>query len=293
MTRWQGETINRRGFIAAAGALALIAPQSSGGRRVAAPPLKYHLFLPAADTRRPLLVLVHGVSTEPETLVELLAVEAAKHGRPLMTPHFADDAFDEYQRLGPATSPLESARALVTALNEAFDRIGAPQAPVDLMGFSGGAQFVHRFGLFFPKLVRRLVIAAPGWYSWLDPDEPYPYGIGPSAASENLAPDVAAFLRIPKMVAVGEDDTKRDRQLRTGRVDAQGRNRLERARKWVAHINEQAERRGGVRTRLEVLPDTHHNVTRAVRRGGLGTKMFKFLDGEAPPAASDGTRGRS
>ena len=155
MAAWQGEKINRRGFIAAAGAIALVAPKSSGGRRVAAPPLKYHLFLPAADSRRPLLVLVHGVSTEPETLVELLAVEAARHGRPLMTPHFADDVFDDYQRLGPVVSPLESARALVTALAEAFKRMGVAQAPVDLMGFSGGAQFVHRFGLFFPKLVRR------------------------------------------------------------------------------------------------------------------------------------------
>ena len=290
MTGWDGDGINRRGFIAAAGALALIAPQSSGGRRVAAPPLKYHLFLPAADTRKPLLVLVHGVSTRPETMVELFAVDAARHGRPLMTPHFDDDDFDEYQRLGSPAEPLESARALVTALGEAFKRIGQPQAPVDLMGFSGGAQFVHRFGLFFPQLVRRLVIAAPGWYTWLDAKEAYPYGIGPSAASEQRTPDVAAFLKLPKLVAVGEEDTKRDTQLRTGRADAQGRTRLERARRWVAHVNEQAEQKGGVRTKLEVLPDTPHSVARAVRKGGLDEKMFRFLEGDAPPTLGPGAK---
>jgi pimeloyl-ACP methyl ester carboxylesterase len=283
MTGRQGGEFSRRGFIGAASALALIAPRSSGGKNVAGPPLKYHLFLPASDSAKPLLVLVHGVSTKPETLIELLAVDAAEHGRPLMTPDFDDDVFDEYQRLGSSKAPLESARALVAALGQAFTRIGRPQAPVDLMGFSGGAQFVHRFGLFFPKMVRRLVISSPGWYTWLDEKEPYPYGVAPSAQSENLTPDVAAFLRLPKLVTVGEDDTKRDVQLRTGRADAQGRTRLERARHWVDHVNEQAERRGGVRTRLEVLANTPHSVTRAVRKGGLGRKMFNFLEGEAPP----------
>jgi pimeloyl-ACP methyl ester carboxylesterase len=282
MTARQGGEFNRRGFIAAASALALVAPRSSGGKSVAGPALKYHLFLPASDTRKPLLVLVHGVSTKPEMLIELLAVDAAKHGRPLMTPNF-HDSFDEYQRLGSPEAPLESARALVAALGEAFKRVGQPQAPVDLMGFSGGAQFVHRFGLFFPKMVRRIVISSPGWYTWLDDKEPYPYGTGPSAASENLTPDVLAFLKLPKLVTVGEDDTERDSQLRTGKVDVQGRTRLQRAHRWVDHINEQAERRGGVRTQLEILPKTPHSVARAVRRGGLGRKMFSFLEGDAPP----------
>lgn len=275
--------IGRRGFIVAAGALALVAPHGSGGQRVAEQALDYHLFLPSGRRRGPLLVLVHGVSTRPATLIELMASEAAERRTALMTPDFHDEEFDNYQRLGSAREPLESARALVAALGEAAGRIGAAPGPVDLMGFSGGAQFVHRFALFFPHLVRRLVIAAPGWFTMIDDGQPYPYGTAPSPVSEGLKPETAAFLRLPKLVAVGADDTERDAQLRTGRVDRQGRNRLERARNWVAHANAEAAKRGlGRNARLEVLPRTAHSVAQAVRRGGLAEKMFDFL---ADPAS--------
>ncbi|MDQ4086514.1 MAG: hypothetical protein M3177_00640 [Pseudomonadota bacterium] len=250
--------------------------------------LAYHLFLSSGDAEKPLLVLVHGVSTHPATLIELTARRAAEHRTPLMAPDFHADELEGYQRLGDSELPLVAARALERALVEAARRLGRPAGPVDLMGFSGGGQFVHRFALFFPQLVRRLVIGAPGWYTYVDDDEPYPYGTGASRARGELEPDVAEFLKIPKLVAVGERDIERDDQLRTGRVDEQGRNRLERARRWVAHVNTLSSQAGlGERARFVALPRTGHSVSQAMRQGGLARRMFEFLD-DTPPAAAAG-----
>jgi pimeloyl-ACP methyl ester carboxylesterase len=277
--------MDRRAFIGTAAAIGLFAMLDAGVGRVAERSLAYHLFLSSGEPGRPLLVMVHGVSTHPATLIELAARPAAEHRTPLMAPDFHADELEGYQRLGDSELPLLAARALENALAEVAHRPGIPAGKVDLMGFSGGAQFVHRFALFFPQLVRRAVIAAPGWYTYLEGDEPYPYGTGASRARGGLEPNVAEFLKIPKLVAVGERDVERDRQLRTGRVDGQGRNRLERARRWVDHVNRLSSRAGlGERAALAVLPRTGHSVSQAMRQGGLAERMFEFLGDE--PAAT-------
>ena len=278
--------MDRRAFIGTAAAIGLFAMLDAGVGRVADRSLAYHLFLPSGDGQKPLLVMVHGVSTDPATLIELTARRAAEHRTPLMAPDFHGDELEGYQRLGDSELPLLAARALANALAEAARRLGNAPGPVNLMGFSGGGQFVHRFALFFPQLVRRLVIGAPGWYTYLDADEPYPYGTGASRARGDHEPNVPEFLKIPKLVAVGERDVERDDQLRTGRVDEQGRNRLERARRWVAHVNTLSSRAGlGERAALAVLPRTGHSVSQAMRQGGLAQRMFDFLE-DAPPTAA-------
>lgn len=280
--------MDRRAFIGTAAAIGLFAMLDAGVGRVAERSLAYHLFLSSGDAQRPLLVMVHGVSTHPATLIELAARRAAEHRTPLMAPDFHAEELEGYQRLGDSELPLLAARALENALVDAARLPGIPAGPVDLMGFSGGAQFVHRFALFYPQLVRRIVVAAPGWYTYLDGDEPYPYGTGASSARGGLEPNVAEFLKIPKLVAVGERDVERDRQLRTGRVDEQGRNRLERARRWVEHVNTLSSRAGlGERTSLAVLPRTGHSVSQAMRQGGLAHRMFEFLGEETTGTAPE------
>jgi len=220
-------------------------------------------------------------------MIELMARAAARHETSLMAPHFADERFDDYQRLGSASRPFQSADALAAVLADAGRRTLSSAGKIDIMGFSGGAQFAHRFAMFFPQLVRRVIIASPGWYTYLDRGEPFPYGIGPSEQSLNRMPDVDAFLRIPKLVAVGQLDTRRDAQLRRGKADAQGRTRLERAQRWVAHINEQSVQRGiSARATLETIPGARHSVTEAVRRGGLADTIFSFLEPTTLPVKS-------
>jgi pimeloyl-ACP methyl ester carboxylesterase len=273
----------RRSFLALAAAVATAPMTRSEGGKVAGGRLRFHLFVNSGEAKRPLLVLVHGVSTEPAALISMVAAAASERDVPLMAPDFHAKGFDDYQRLGTASEPLVAGRALADALAEAQRRFGMPPGQVDLMGFSGGGQFVHRFALFFPQLVRRAVIAAPGWFTYLDESRPYPYGIGPSPAVHAMSPRVTEFLRLPKLVAVGALDTVRDRQLRRGEADRQGPNRLERARRWVDHVNAEAAARGlGPSAKLEILPHTGHSVAQALRRGRLADKMLDFLGASTP-----------
>lgn len=122
---------------------------------------------------------------------------------------------------------------------EAQDRIAS--GPFDLSGFSGvGAQFSHRFAWLYPTVVRRLALASAGW--WTFPDmAPFPYGIGkpaegPAATPFWLESNLRAFLDREIVVRVGAEDRIADKNTRSGpRIDAQqGRNRVDRARAWVA-----------------------------------------------------------
>ena len=51
-------------------------------------------------------------------------------------------------------------------------------ARYDMIGHSAGGQFIHRFLLFHDSpYVDRAVVGAPGWFTFPDPSQPYPYGL--------------------------------------------------------------------------------------------------------------------
>lgn len=242
------------------------------------PRLPYHLYMPARP-QAPLLVLVHGVSTRPARLIEYASALAARHGVPLLAPDFSGDAFAGYQRVKGRDGRMDAARALRLAVNEVCIRHGLASDRFDLMGFSAGAQFAHRFALHFPASVRRAVVASAGWYTYLDRTLAYPQGVGTDEGAPG-APDPEAFLRLPILVAVGEKDTERGENLRTSPdLDRrQGAHRFERACRWFDHLSEEALKRG-VADQFEfcVLPKTGHSLKEAVRHGGLMGRSFDFL----------------
>jgi len=156
-------------------------------------------------------------------------------------------------------------------LAEAIDALAVeglmPPGPIDLAGYSGGAQFAHRFAWLHPAQTARLTVAAAGW--WTFPDAaPFPYGCGPSLegpphVGRCLAAGLPAFLDRDIVVAVGARDDAPDAATRRGpELDAQqGTDRLARARRWVAAMAEAAEALGAPRRpRLVVLPGCGHDV---------------------------------
>ena len=68
---------------------------------------------------------------------------------------------------------------------------------VDLVGFSGGAQFAHRFAMLYPGCVRRVVVAAAGWYTYIDPSRPFPLAAAPAtpAAAARSRPTASCRCR--------------------------------------------------------------------------------------------------
>lgn len=94
-----------------------------------------------------------------------------------------------------------------------------------LYGHSAGGQFVHRFVLFMPEArYQRAIAANPGYYTFLNPDIAYPYGLKGTSLQNGVSSTV--FKRNFVMM-LGEKDTTRNLP-KTSQSDAQGLTRLER-----------------------------------------------------------------
>jgi pimeloyl-ACP methyl ester carboxylesterase len=242
-------------------------------------PLDYYLYVPPeAGHGAHILAAVHGIAGQAAEQALLLAPFAERHGVVLVAPCFANPPYRAYQRLG--TREVRADRALERAVEEVARVTGANASQLFLMGYSGGAQFVHRYAMAHPKRVAAAVVAAAGWYTYPDPTVPFPYGMAPAPRLPDLHFDVEALLRVPMLVAAGEWDVERDAALRQGpEIDRlQGPHRLERARRWVEAMRGAARDAGRPSAvSFRELPRTNHSFLASVRRGGLAELAFEFL----------------
>lgn len=241
------------------------------------------------------LVAVHGIRRGAEEQAALFGERAAALGRPVIAPLFDAQNWPAYQRLGGHTDV-----ALLGLLQRLqSERIGS-LSRFDLFGFSGGAQFAHRFAMLHPHRIGRLSVAAAGWYTFPD-TAAYPYGLGERAArADGCGPRMRAtldsFLCLPIRVCVGACDSVRDANTRTGSsIDRQqGRHRRERASRWSEALAIAAAVRGIVpRVELAVLPGVGHDFRRCVQRGGLAELVLPGPTHGAPwrPSGAAGDRG--
>jgi pimeloyl-ACP methyl ester carboxylesterase len=245
-----------------------------------APILTYHLLLPRErDPEGRVLVSVHGVSRNAEEHIELLRPLADRHGVPLVAPVFAADRFRDFQRLGRKGRGPRADLALIRVLNELNLATGWDTSIIDMFGFSGGAQFAHRFALAHPQRVRRLVLGAAGWYTMPDDTLPYPYGTADASGLDAVRLNTVAMARLPTLVLVGErDDRADDEELNRSQVvcGSQGGTRLERAQNWTHAMNTFAADRGEPeQVSLVTLPGVDHSFRNAVIEGGLAAQIFR------------------
>ena len=256
-------------------------------RRVASDrTLRYEHFAPAGTARTDLvLVAVHGISRNAREHASALAALAQRLGCHLIAPRFDREQFPDYQRLGIDGRGRRADLALQLMLAD-LTRFGVrADASLVLSGYSGGAQFVHRYAMFWPQRVCSLLVAAAGWYTMPDPAQRFPYGCaGP--VNDSLTPDLRAFLRIPALAIVGAEDRLRDEALRCNdQLDAeQGLTRLARAERWVAGCIAEAWRRGLQTThRFEMVGGVGHEFG-AMVEAGLVERFAAFLRVSVPPA---------
>lgn len=245
--------------------------------------LDSYVYAPAGG-RRSLgtLVSVHGVTRRaPEQFTGWLRF-AQRMQITLVAPSFGRDRFAGYQRLAGSKRGLTADHALLRLLDQLRDEGFVGTGPVVLFGYSGGAQFVHRFLLAHPNAADGAAVAAAGWYTFPDRLTPFPYGLATSRLG--LAGHLDAFLQKPLLVTVGEADVARDEQLRKRFwMDAwQGRTRVERAERWVEALRNEARRRGVTpRVSLCHLPGAGHSFVECMR-AGLGWQVAMFLTGLLP-----------
>lgn len=237
------------------------------------------------------LVAVHGIRRQARDQAEAFAARAAALGRPVVAPEFDEARWPLYQQ---AVRKGRADRALLALLEE-LRLAGIWRTPrVELFGYSGGAQFAHRFAMLHPHLVGRLSLAAAGWYTMPDA-APFPYGLGRRDGGDTdwgamMGARLAEFLRLPVTVAVGALDDVPDGNTRRGEAldRQQGPHRRARAEAWVSALARAAAERGlsAPRIRLEVLPGTGHDFTECIARGGLAALVLP--DPVAADACRDG-----
>lgn len=258
------------------------------------PGQEYFVYIPASGGNdAPLLVAVHGISRNVRELVKSFAPYAEKAGVVLVAPHFAPERHPDYQRLGRSGRGPRADATLAAIVEEAAWVTGAATAQIHLFGYSGGAQFAHRYVMAYPQRVAGVVIGAAGWYTFPDPKQRFPYGIGPSRDLTGVSFDPEEFLRIPITVVVGERDTTQEGLRRTKRADRQGQNRVERARHWVDAMHAAAQAyRLEPRVVLELVDGGEHSFQQAMQRDRLGDRVFKDLFGLPMAFVEDGGNGK-
>ncbi|TQV83033.1 alpha/beta fold hydrolase [Denitrobaculum tricleocarpae] len=219
------------------------------------------------------IVAVHGIRRGAKQQAEALAPRAAALGRPVIAPLFDKVNWPKYQQV---VRGQRADLALLELMTELRLTGTWRTRNFELCGYSGGAQFAHRFAMLYPQLVTRLTVSSAGWYTFLD-DAAFPYGLNERPGKTNdwgprFAAGLDQFLRIPVQVCIGEEDCVSDDNTRQGpEIDAQqGRDRLTRARRWSAAFCKAASERGLTpRITLSVMPGCGHDFQDCVQYGGL------------------------
>jgi predicted esterase len=254
------------------------------------PSQEYLLYVPTRAARgASILVTVHGVSRNVEEHAALFAPYAEEHGVVLVAPCFTSERNAGYQRLSEEGTAPRADLALDAIVDEVAASTGADGSQFRLFGFSGGAQFAHRYALAHPERVISAAIGAAGWYTFPDDRTPYPYGLGDSPERSKLRFDPDRFLRVPIAVFVGDEDTTGGENFRHDQLlDAQqGTTRRERARRWVEAMNQAARQRGlAPPASYHEVAGIEHSFHQFMTKGHLGERVFAALFGPSSPAGA-------
>jgi len=252
------------------------------------PTQEYLAYVPHSAARNaPVLVSVHGISRNAYEQAVVFSELCEKYGVVLVVPVFHAVTHRDYQRLGRKGRGPRVDRLLHRVLAEAASVTGADATQVFLFGFSAGAQFAHRYLMAHPHRVARAVVAAAGWYTFPDPKQRFPYGIRPNGSLKGVVFDAERFLCVPVEVLVGSRDLGSTNLKRGERVDVQGANRVERARRWVAAMRAAAAAHGlKPAVTLTEVPGIDHSFAEFMERGALVERVgnFLFRSGNTLPA---------
>lgn len=195
-------------------------------------PVNIHYYIPADGNMAtmPILFVMPGVDRNAGDYLNAW-VEIAKNKKimvfslefPLATyssSQYIEGGMYSGSRLLPETQWTFS--IIEPIFDYIVDAIGSKQKGYDMFGHSAGAQFVHRYMTFVPEnRVLRGVSANAGWYTTLDFNVDYPYGLKNSPATLS---GVTKFLGKQFFLHLGMADTdpKSSNLNHTSGSDAQG-----------------------------------------------------------------------
>ena len=250
------------------------------------PPVRrFFLFRPSTlRAGSPIVASVHGIARNSAAHAYRLTDLSERYGVPILAPYFSKEEYGQYQQLADRRLCVRSDHALLAMSEAVAGLIGGDGSRLLLFGYSGGAQFAHRFAMLHPDRVASVAMASAGWYTMPDPEARYPAGLDTEGWSfeRPFAPD--KFLKAPFHVSVGELDILRDDSLRkTKRLDDnQGLTRVERAWRWTKGMGEAANRAWfSAEPTMKLLPGVGHDFGASIERAGLAEWVFDCFERDA------------
>jgi pimeloyl-ACP methyl ester carboxylesterase len=235
-----------------------------------------------SDSRTPIVFLFHGNNRNANEYRNSLVAKANLYGFILLVPEFTTTQFpggDGYN-LGnvftdgdnPSASSLNNESEWAFSVIEplftyAIQNLNNQSSKYHIIGHSAGAQFAHRF-LFFKPLARidKMVASAAGWYTTLDLETNFPYGINASPLEEiNFSLLFSKQLTI--LVGSNDNDPNSSALRHNSIVDLQGLNRLDRA---ISFYNNAQSKAADLNVNFEwdfvINPNEDHNYLIAVSK---------------------------
>jgi pimeloyl-ACP methyl ester carboxylesterase len=233
------------------------------------PRFSYGLYLPqvpddaAAEAPLGLVVAVHDSRRLPMECITGFMPFCDAHRHAVLAPLFPRDVQgigceDGYKFLHEPG--LRYDQLLHTMMEELAGDLPCDGERFFLHGYSGGAQFAHRYLLLHPGRVRAATVGAPGGVTLIDDQADWWAGVRNMEALFGRALDLAALRRVPLQLLVGEHDTETDEMKeqppsRFWHSDAErlGANRIDRLQ-----VLRRSLEAIGAKPRFHIMPGLKH-----------------------------------
>lgn len=235
-------------------------------------PIEVHYHIPSGGDLRqmPILFVFEGADRGYDYLLRAWREEAEQRQFILFLPHFDQKAYplSDYQEVGVMNATHTEAhpqeRLTPTLIDSLFLQVRrtlqSRRKGYRIYGHSAGGQFVQRFMLFHETpYVEKAIIGSPGWYTFPDPEQCFPYGV---ANIPYITPErIRDYLAKPIVLQLAPGDSIREWYLRkTPEADRQGRNRYERGRTFWDYLHRIAAAKGWpCRWEKAEVPGVGHN----------------------------------
>ena len=220
--------------------------------------------LDATTPIRGLVVGVHDSERQWEGFLDGFEHFAAEHHFAIVAPVFpkgplGDGNPDGYKFL--IEGELRYDLILNGLLEQAAQHFACTDPTVVMHGYSGGAQFVHRYLLLHADRLAAVSIASPGEVTLPDQGLDWWGGVRNAAAVFDRSVDWSAVSRVAIHLAVGERDTSLDQLIEQppSRFWVDDRQRLKANRRDRLATLHRALRDTGVMSQFEVLAGAEHS----------------------------------
>ncbi|KAJ6095984.1 hypothetical protein N7486_006730 [Penicillium sp. IBT 16267x] len=221
----------------------------------------YYLYVPRNYYKLnslSLMVLIHSSSRNAPELCKEFSEFAEKISCIILAPLFPLERDDPYNSEGYKIIKYDNLRCDQILLSMA-DEVGARYRRLDIerfliFGFSGGAQFVHRFAYLYPHRLRAIACGAPGSQTLPDVTRPYPDGVKDMEQIFGLKMQWRQLCLIPTVFIVGDADTDTFYATARGRVE----DPTKLGRYGLTVRLEKAWRAAGANCYLHVVPGASH-----------------------------------